>query len=85
MSLKTEEFDKIGYSTVLILRKNYFFGTVVFNFRQNITVLQILRGGVWPIYYNVLHGGVSKRPQKVLRNIYTAPKSHALYKHELDT
>ena len=45
MSLKTEEFDKIGYSTVLILRKKYFFGTIVFNFRQNITVLQILRGG----------------------------------------
>ena len=33
------------------------------------------KGGVWPIYYSILHRGwgVSKRPQKVLRNICTAP------------
>ena len=50
----------------MILRINHFFRTIVFDFRQNNKILQILRGGVWPIYYNVLHRGwgSQKGPKK---------------------
>ena len=30
-------------------------------------------GGVFPIYYNITMGGVSRDPQFVLRDIWTAP------------
>ena len=76
MLLKTEEFNKIFHSIIMILRDKNYLGRGVFILWQNITVLQVLRGGVWPIYYSILHGGgggVSEKPQKVLRNICTAP------------
>ena len=35
--------------------------------------ITILHGGVFPIYYNITMGGVSRDPKFVLRNIWTAP------------
>ena len=37
-------------------------------------LLQYYMGGVFPIYYNITMGGVSRDPKFVLRNIWTAPK-----------
>ena len=41
-------------------------------------VIKIWEGGVFPIYYNItMGGGVSRDPNFLLRNIWTAPKTYA--------